>query len=304
MDTIQKNNFITVIEVLKKSVDELNQQKKEEATKTLLSISEKIQFLFGNSKKLKSSAEKEQQNISDTISEIIKSEAAIRESYLSTQKSIAAINVSISTNSVKKAELLKQIDSFRKELSDDERLLQEHRRKLDELNDSSAISIIRSILSLGLDRAIMGVQCLINNDTGRIQELQNQIQKFKELLNNNSSEIQKADELLKSLGESKRSYEVSLAQLKEKENNLHTNEQLSRNNLAFITNAALFYGRLSVMLQQIDHRIDDVVDIVAELNDKTPKIIDFDSTGASLVSLREAMIKYDKVLETSSITLK
>ncbi len=304
MDTIQKNNFITVIEVLKKSVDELNQQKKEEATKTLLSISEKIQFLFGNSKKLKSSAEKEQQNISDTISEIIKSEAAIRESYLSTQKSIAAINVSISTNSVKKAELLKQIDSFRKELSDDERLLQEHRRKLDELNDSSAISIIRSILSLGLDRAIMGVQCLINNDTGRIQELQNQIQKFNELLNNNSSEIQKADELLKSLGESKRSYEVSLAQLKEKENNLHTNEQLSRNNLAFITNAALFYGRLSVMLQQIDHRIDDVVDIVAELNDKTPKIIDFDSTGASLVSLREAMIKYDKVLETSSITLK
>ncbi len=301
MNTIQKNNFITVIEVLKKSVDELNQQKKEEATKTILSISEIIQFLYETSKKLKASAEKEQQKISDTVSEIIKSEAAIRESYLSTQKSIDVINASIATNSVKKAELLKQIDSFRKELSDDERLLQEHRRKLDELNDSSAISIIRSILSLGLDRAIMGVQCLINNDTGRIQELQTQIQKFKELLNNNSLEIQKADELLKSLGESKRSYEVSLAQLKEKENILNANVQLSRNNLAFITNAALFYGRLSVMLEQIDHRIDDVVDIVAELNDKTPTIIDFDSTGTNLVSLREAMVKYDKVLETQYI---
>ncbi len=301
MNKIQKNNFITVIEVLKKSVDELNQQKKEEATKTILSISEIIQFLNETSKKLKASAEKEQQKISDTVSEIIKSEAAIRESYLSTQKSIDVINASIATNSVKKAELLKQIDSFRKELSDDERLLQEHRRKLDELNDSSAISIIRSILSLGLDRAIMGVQCLINNDTGRIQELQTQIQKFKELLNNNSLEIQKADELLKSLGESKRSYEVSLAQLKEKENILNANVQLSRNNLAFITNAALFYGRLSVMLEQIDHRIDDVVDIVAELNDKTPTIIDFDSTGTNLVSLREAMVKYDKVLETQYI---
>ncbi len=304
MNTIQKNNFITVIEVLKKSVDELNQQKKEEATKTILSISENIQFLNDTSKKLKASAEKEQQNISGTISEIIKSEAAIRDSYLSTQKSIDAINVSISTNSVKKAEILKQIDSFRKELNDDERLLREHQRKLDELNDSSAISIIRSILSLGLDRAIMGVQCLINNDTGRIQELHKQIERFNGLLNNNSLEIQKADELLKSLGESKRAYEVSLAQFKEKENILNANEHVSRNNLAFITNAALFYGRLSVMLEQIDHRIDDVVDIVAELNDKTPTIIDFDSTGTSLVSLREAMIKYDKVLETSSVALK
>ena len=304
MGTIQKNNFITVIEVLKKSVEELRQQKKEEATKTILSISKDIQSLFESSKKLKVSAEEEQQKISDTISEIIKSEAAIRESYLSTQKSIESINVSISTNSVKKDDLLEQIDSFRKELSDDERLLKEHRRKLDELNDSSAISIIRSVLSLGLDRAIMGVQCLINNDAGRIQELQNKIQKFKELLNNNSSEIHNAEELLKSLAESKRAYEVSLAQLREKENILNTNEQLSRNNLAFITNAALFYGRLSVMLVQIDHRIDDVVDIVAELDDKAPKIIDFDSTGKSLVSLREAMIKYDKVLETSGMALK
>ncbi len=304
MGTIQKNNFITVIEVLKKSVDELNQQKKEEATKTILSISKDIQSLFESSKKLKASSEKEQQKISDTISEIIKSEAAIRESYLSTQKSIDAINVSIRTNSVKKDDLMKQIDSFRKELNDDERLLREHQRKLDELNDSSAISIIRSILSLGLDRAIMGVQCLINNDTGRIQELHKQIERFNGLLNNNSLEIQKADELLKSLGESKRAYEVSFAQLKEKENILNANEHLSRNNLAFITNAALFYGRLSVMLEQIDHRIDDVVDIVAELNDKTPTIIDFDSTGTSLVSLREAMIKYDKVLETSGMALK
>lgn len=304
MNTIQKNNFITVIEVLKKSVDELNQQKKEEATKTILSILGNVEFLNDTSKKLKASAEKEQQNISGTISEIIKSEAAIRESYLSTQKSIDAINVSIRTNSVKKDDLMKQIDSFRKELNDDERLLREHQRKLDELNDSSAISIIRSILSLGLDRAIMGVQCLINNDTGRIQELHKQIERFNGLLNNNSLEIQKADELLKSLGESKRAYEVSFAQLKEKENILNANEHLSRNNLAFITNAALFYGRLSVMLEQIDHRIDDVVDIVAELNDKTPTIIDFDSTGTSLVSLREAMIKYDKVLETSGMALK
>ncbi len=301
MDKIQKNNFITVIEVLKKSVDELKQQKKEEAKKTILSISKDIQFLFDSSKKLKASAEEEQQNISDTISEIIKSEAAIRESYSSTKNSIDAINVSIGTNSVKKAELLKQIDSLKKELSDDERLLQEHRRKLDELNDSSALSIIRSILTFGLDRAIMGVQCLINNDTGRIKELNNQIQNFKNLLNNNSSEIQKADEMLKSLGENKVAYEVSLAQLKEKENILNTNEQLSRNNLAFITNAALFYGRLSVMLEQIDHRIDDVVDIVTELNDKTPTIIDFDSSGTSMISLREAMVKYDKILETQYI---
>ncbi len=301
MNTIQKNNFTTLIEVLKKSVDELNQQKKEEAMKTIKSISGNIQFLNDTSKKLKSSAEKEQHNISVTISEIIKSEAAIRDSYLSTQKSIDAINVSISTNSVKKAEILKQIDSFRKELNDDERLLREHQRKLDELNDTSALSIIRSILSLGLDRAIMGVQCLINNDTGRIQELHKQIERFNGLLNNNSLEIQKEDELLKGLGESKRAYEVSLAQLKEKENILNTNEQLSRNNLAFITNAALFYGRLSVMLEQIDHRIDDVVDIVAELNDKKPTIIDFDSSGTSMVSLREAMVKYDKVLETSGI---
>jgi chromosome segregation ATPase len=286
---------------LEKSVDELNHQQKEAAMKTVLSVSENILFLNDASKKLKLSAEEEQQKIADTVAEIIKSEAAIRESYLSTQKSIETVNLSINTNSVKKTDLMNQIASLKKELADDERLLREHRRKLDELNDSSAWSIIRSILSVGLDRAIMGVQCLINNDAGRIQDLNNQIQKFNEVLKNNSVEIEKADYLLVKLGESKRSYEVSLAQLKEKENILHENEQLSRNNLAFLTNAALFYGRLSVMLNQIDHRIDDIADIVSELNDKTPTIIDFDSSGTSLVSLREAMVKFDKILETSGV---
>jgi septal ring factor EnvC (AmiA/AmiB activator) len=301
MYSIQKNNFITVIEALEKSVVELSHQEKEAATQTVLSVSQNILFLNDASKKLKLSAEEEQQKIADTVSEIIKSEASIRESYLSTQKSIENVNLSINTNSVKKTDLMNQIASLKKELADDQRLLQEHRRKLDELNDSSAWSIIRSILSIGLDRAIMGVQCLINNDAGRIQELNNQIQKFNEVLKNNSAEIEKADYLLTSLNESKRSYEVSLAQLKEKENILHENEQLSRNNLAFITNAALFYGKLSVMLNQIGHRIDDIVDIVSELNDKTPTIIDFDSSGTSLVSLREAMVKFDKVLETSGV---
>ncbi|ACL75650.1 coiled-coil domain-containing protein [Ruminiclostridium cellulolyticum] len=301
MDTIQKNNFVKVIEALKNAVEQIKEQKKDTAINTILGVANNIGFLNNASVKLKLSAEVEQQKITDTIKEIILSEASIHESYLNTQKCINDLNGAISNNNIKKNEILKQIESLKKELNEDERLLREHRKKLDELNDSSAFSIIRSILSLGLDRAIMGVQCLINNDAGRINELNDSIKKYNEILKNNSDEFNKSDDLLKGLSEQKKLYEVSIAKLKEKESVLHTSEQVSRNNLAFITNAALFYGRLSVMLDQIEHRIDDVVDIVEELNDKTPTIIDFDSSGTSLISLKEAMVKFDKILETSEV---
>ncbi|GKX64789.1 hypothetical protein [Inconstantimicrobium mannanitabidum] len=298
MSSIGKNNFSIVMNALEKSVDQLKSEKKEEAINTVLGISQEIQLLSTSSEKMEVANKKEQAKLTETLADMIKSEATIRDSYLGTQKSIDTLNVDISKKSTERTELIKHVNSVQRELEEDERSLREHQKKLDELNDSSAWSIIRSICSLGLDRAIMGIQSLINDDTGRIRSLKDQISKFRQELENNAQGIQTADSLLKSLYEQKNLYEVQIAELKSREYTLQQYEKTCRQNLAFITDIALFYGKLSIMLEQIRHRIDDVIDIVSLLNDSTPTIVDFDSSGGTLISLNEALVKFDKILET------
>lgn len=297
MSSLQKNNLNIVIDALKKSVDELKNQEKAAAINTILNISNEIQFLNSSSKELEKIYGEKQKKITDTICNIIKSEADIRNSYLNTQKSIDKLNIDISKNNVKRIELIQDFNSLQKELNEDERTLKAHEKSLNELNDSSALSILRSIFTLGLDRAIMGIKIIINNDVGRINQLKGEISKFNELLKNNMQDIQVSEALLSDLNKQKMLYEDQITRSKERENILNNEEKISRNNLTLITNVVLFYGKLSIILEQINHRIDDVIDIVAELNDNTPTIIAFNSSDNTLISLKDALLKFDEIIE-------
>lgn len=297
MSSLQKNDLSIVIDALEKSVDELKNQDKASAISTISNISEEIQFLNNSSKELERIYGEKQRKITDAICDIIKSEADIRNSYLNTQKSIDKLNIDINKNNVKKIDLIKDFNSLQKELNEDERTLKTHEKNLNELNDSSALSILRSIFTLGLDRAIMGLKIIINNDIGRINQLREQISKFNELLKNNMQDIQVSEALLSDLNKQKMLYEDQITKSKEREKILNNEEKITRNNLTLITNVVLFYGKLSIILEQINHRIDDVIDIVAELNDNTPTIIAFNSSDNTLISLKDALLKFDEIIE-------
>ena len=72
---------------------------------------------------------------------------------------------------------------------------------------------------------------------------------------------------------------------------------MSRKKLTFFFDIVLFYGRLSLLFSDIDRKIDGIMDIVEELDDETPTIIDFDSSQHDLLSLKQALIKSDKFLD-------
>jgi hypothetical protein len=87
--------------------------------------------------------------------------------------------------------------------------------------------------------------------------------------------------------------------LQHREAELHAQEKICRQKLAYFTDVALFYGRLLIMAQQVEHRIEDVRDIVQQLDDEKPTIIDFDSSGADLISLRRSLERFDELLARS-----
>ena len=142
----------------------------------------------------------------------------------------------------------------------------------------------------------MGIETLINDDSGHIKSLNEEISRYQNKLNNDQNEIRKTESLLRELENKKNSSERLIAEYDKRAIELQKMEKEFRQKVAFFTNVALFYGKLSILLQQVEHRIDDVVDIVNELNDSTPTIIDFDSSGEDLISLKQALEKFDRFL--------
>ena len=296
MSHIQAVNIGIVISGLEKSAEQLKNQNKEEAQKTILGISNEIQSLADISRQKESEYKQAQQEISKEISEIVQREAELRDSSLNIKRTIDELNVAIIKEETNKAALLETIYSLQTQLEAMGTLIREHQAKLDELNDTSPGSIWMSIFTLGLDRAIMGITTLINDDAGHIDSLNNEISRYINEIHQDDDNIRETGNMLNCLNEKKRSSEDLVAELSKKETDLQEHEKSFRQRVAYFTNIALFYGKLLVMSQQVEHRIDDVTDIVEELNDSTPTIIDFDSSGQDLISLKQSLEKFDQLV--------
>jgi chromosome segregation ATPase len=296
MPYIQALNFGTVVSGLEKSAEQLKSQNKEEAQKTILGISNEIQSLAEVSKQKETEYKQAQQEISKKVSEIIQRETELRDSSLNIKRSIDELNVEMNKDEVDRSILLNQISSLQAQLQNTQNQLREHQAKLDELNDTSAASIVISIFSLGIDRAVKGIASLINDDTGHIKSLNDELSRYQNEIHQDDENIKNIGNKLSLLNEKKRSSEAIVDELSQREIVLQEHEKSCRQRLAYFTDVTLFYGKLLIMSQQVEHKIDDVVDIVEELNDSTPTIIDFDSSGKDLISLRQALEKFDQLV--------
>ncbi|OPY76888.1 MAG: Chromosome partition protein Smc [Syntrophorhabdus sp. PtaU1.Bin153] len=303
MQSIKTPGFVVVLTALKACAEHLRREKKEEAKKTILAISGVIQFLADISQEKEKSYKYAQKVVAEELAEIIRSEGSLRAEITETTRSIEGLEKSIKQETVNKDALSGHISSLRQQLAESEAELRRHRAKLAELNDKSALSIIRSIFSFGLDRAIMGIAALIDNDAGRIRSLQQELAAYQKALSDDSEKIAGTEKTLGRLRETKESSEKLIAELKGRASDLHEHEKASRQKLVFFTEVALFYGKLLVMLQQIDHKIEDVADIVNELDDSAPTITDFDSSGGSLISLKQALEKFDDFLDREPVEM-
>jgi chromosome segregation ATPase len=297
MQAIQAARFHTIISALENSADSLRNQNKEDAQKNILVISEQIQFLEKASQNKESEYQETQQQVTQELVEIIKREGELRERSLDIQNDINALNIEIKKQEADGRAIADQINTLQEQLRGAEAELREHQARLDELNDKSAGSIVRSVFLLGLDRAIMGINSLIENDTGHIRSLNDELSRYRSLVENDANAIRDTERILYQLDEKKRSSEALIDEFSRRAIELHEHEKACRQRLVFLTKVALFYGKLSIMAQQVEQRVDDVADIVNELNSSEPTITDFDGSEYDLISLRQALEKFDEILD-------
>jgi LPS O-antigen subunit length determinant protein (WzzB/FepE family) len=140
------------------------------------------------------------------------------------------------------------------------------------------------------------------NDAGCIESLRQELSKYHNQLEDDEKNIKINESLLRELHNKEESSQSLILTSKQREYELHKLEENCRQKLTFFTDVALFYGKLSMLLEQVEDRINDVFDIVEELNDSTPTIIDFDSSEGVSISLKQALEKFDQFLCSEPIS--
>lgn len=292
----QECSFALIVESLKESADLVKNQRKEEAKNRITAIAGQIEYLSDVSKQRETEFEQKQATLSNEIGELIKKEAEVRNAALDTQKKIAKVNEQIGAQSANQQELINSLMATTTSLMVNKRKLAEHQARWDRLNDDSAGSIVLSIFSLGLDRAIMGIDSLVHQDKQSIAALEPEVERYRRAVEESKDDLQHTQEMLANLRKANESSQAAVRELDRRQAQLHDALATCRKKAAFFTNVALFYGKLVELTNQVDRKIDNVVDIIEELDDDSPTIVDFDGSGDDVISLREALNKFDLFL--------
>ncbi|VEB41056.1 chromosome segregation protein [Chromobacterium violaceum] len=297
MENIQQGNFSIIAIALEDSVQKLKESQKEAAENILRSIKDTVTRMEVISSRKEQEATLAQQHVKNDVSEILIREGEIRNSIAQVNLEINDFQVNIASKEQNKTELSNQINSLSWQLQSVETDLRRHRAKLDELNDTSVGSIFRSFFSLGLDRAAMGIAALIDDDAGRISSLREEIKRLQEERYTHEVQAVITSQILNHLYEKKNSSMRLISEFEVREKQLQMEERQSRRRLVYFTEISLFYGKLSLLLKQVDHRVEDVADIVGELNSTTPTIISFDPSNETLLTLRASLEQFDAFLQ-------
>lgn len=292
----ENTNFRTVVAALTTSTEQLENEQKSAAIQTIKEISDAIHFLSASSQQTENEFVHQQQEFSKRISEIIQKEGQLRQHALDTQHEIDKMNVSIHGKETERAELVDALNRLRPQLAQYKQELAEHQRRWDDLNDDSAGSIVLSIFSLGLDRAIKGISSLVHKDKQKISSLEPEVDRYEKSLHDSEANLEATRNMLANLKSTTAQLQKTVETLDQRRMALHNELVVCKRKAAFFTDVALFYGKLVIIAQQIDNRVTDVTDIIEELNDTTPRIIDFDGSGTDVISLRQALEKFDQFL--------
>ncbi|WP_457578619.1 hypothetical protein [Ensifer adhaerens] len=288
--------FKTILAKLTEATELLKNQRQDEAEATVAAMSDAVDYLLSQAQLGERMYAKEQQVTSELVKSIIADLGLLNEKITGIQQEIAAVSVEIHKDQ-QSVELLNQrIGQLINQMRSAETELAHHRRKLDELNDKSAGSIVRSIFCLGLDRAIMGIITLVDKDEAKIRSLTDERDRYRQERERDEGQLSATRDLLASLQGQRDEYTRTIKQLEATEDTLHQNEKAARRKLAFFTDISLFYGKLQAVCDGIGTNIASIADVVEELNDSQPRIVDIDASGSELISLKAALFKFDAML--------
>lgn len=290
-----------VVAGLTNAANHLHDQRKEEAIATISAMTEDVTFLHTQTIQGEMLYKREQKDVTETVASIIRQVGEINADMTKVETQISNLNVEIAKKDVDGQELRRQLNNLEQSLANSERERRQHQAQLDNLNDRSAGRIIASIFCFGLDRAIMGIVSLVNQDAAKIKILRDEMSRFNDALSKGNDQLRIATELEATLVREKQNLANSVVLLQQKISTLQTEEKQVRARLAAITQIAGFYGKLKAICENVRENVNWVLDIIEELNDDQPRIIDFDESGQELVPLRTALAKFDSMLNTELV---
>ena len=295
-----KSSFDIVLKGLHKSAKQLEEQQQEAAKKTIEGISGEIQFLEDIAKRREREFEEKQLEFAKLVQEITLEEARIHDSARKTQIDIKGVEGQLRSKKATQAGLTTSLKKLDEQVKDLNEKIEAAQRRRDRLHDDSAGSIALSIFTLGLDRAVMAIDSEVKHDRQTIKDLSPEIRTFRSQISRNQQDLKSTKNFLKKLGQQHSDLSAEIKKLQAREMELHNSQSACRKKAAFFTDVALFYGKLVVLANQVEHRIQDVADIVAELDDETPRIVDFDGSGEDVISLGVALTKFDSFLDDNA----
>ena len=286
---------------LAKAAAHLHGQRKEEAVASIAAMTDSALYMHAQALQCEKICIMEQKQVTQNLAEIIRKTGSLHFDMQKIQNHIAELNVSIEKNTVNEKELKKHLRQLSETLRAAEDEMQKHKRNLADLNDRSALRIFLSILSLGLDRAILGIKSLIEQDYVRIKMLRDDIKKYQDALKDDINHLDVARELRQKLLKDQERNRESVKALEGEMGKLHAEEKSIRLKLSAMPIITLFYGKLKILCDNVHEKITWVLDIVEELNDSQPRIIDIDASGSELVPLRTALAQMDHLLNTDTM---
>ncbi|EBM0567362.1 hypothetical protein DP643_23510 [Salmonella enterica] len=288
----------SVVAGLTEAANHLYNQRQEAAIEAVMAMTDAVTYLHTQTIQGELLYKKEQKEVTETVASIIRRIGNLNDEMMQVQKRISDLEVKIKKQDVDAQELQRHLADLSRNLDKMERERREHQRQLDELNDRSAGRIILSILCLGLDRAILGIKSLIDQDAARIHILQDEMNRYSDALGNGENQLRVAKDVQMTLSEEQKRNENNIKDLQKQVDKLHLEEKNVRTKLATITQVAGFYGKLKAVCAGVRENIIWVQDIIEELNDDQPRIVDIDASGLELVPLRTALAKLDGLLST------
>ncbi|WP_225086737.1 hypothetical protein U1R68_18865 [Pectobacterium colocasium] len=291
----------TVVAGLTEAATYLDHQRKEEAIAVVTRMTDDVTYLHTQTIQGEQLYKTEQRKVTEAVAAIILQSGKLNAEMMKIQTQISDLEIEIKKGDVNMQELQQHLEALSHNLSNSERERNEHQRQLDRLNDSSVGSIFASIFSLGLDRAFLGIKSLVDQDAARISILRDEINNYQNALKEDENKLKVARNLQVTLRDQQKHDEGSVTALEKQVEELHQEEKNTRTKLASITQISGFYGKLKVICENVSENITWILDIIDDLNDDQPRIVDIDASGVELVPLRTALARLDSLLNTPQI---
>ena len=287
---MDNSNFL--IDTIMKASDALASQDQQTAIDTLSKITSEV----ANDQKLaeggEQSAKTNQESTINKISELILAQGKANEEYDATNVELQRLYGEITVKKVAVADVIRRINEKNNDLNNLNNQLRNCQSRIDDLNDTSLRSIVISIFSLGMDRAVKAISIDINGARNQISNDNNTIAAYQQHLNELHNELANDNIAITNLQNICNEKNNRINQLKSVEIQMHEQEEIQRKKLVYYTEVNAFYIKLEGLLNNISNRLNDVADIVRILDNNTPTIASFDPSTPDLITLKQAIVLF------------